>query len=338
MTVYPQKMSFFSSLEISRGLCALMILVLHISRMVNQEAAVPQFFLSDLLSLGVEFFFILSGFLMFHLHSEDFSKPSQLKIYALKRITRIYPMYWIALGASSILLSLSSSYNLPDTYNLIKHAFLIKPDMAPDGTGRVMGVAWTLEFEMAFYVALGVLIVAPKRIGYILIALAIALVPFQPYVAFFLAGGAVSFIFNTFKSVYVSPWLGFAALAFSFYMEGMELDKVYEKVMLAIAFSVFMLSLITWERRQGGVSHAGALWITTGKVSYTIYLMHIPVSMVLYKLMKIAGLVNFPGWAMAVFLSVVTWAITAQIGLRVELPLNKYLQRKIKSQKVGSAV
>ena len=48
---------------------------------------------------GVDFFSALSGFLMVHVHAEDFGRPGAVGPYLWKRFSRIYPTYWVALAA-----------------------------------------------------------------------------------------------------------------------------------------------------------------------------------------------------------------------------------------------
>jgi peptidoglycan/LPS O-acetylase OafA/YrhL len=43
--------------------------------------------------LGVDFFFVLSGFIIMFSHMDDASSVDALKRYTLKRIIRIYPAY-----------------------------------------------------------------------------------------------------------------------------------------------------------------------------------------------------------------------------------------------------
>ena len=48
---------------------------------------------------GVEFFFVLSGFIILHIHWKDLGHPSRFSSFAGKRFLRIYPMYWLVLAA-----------------------------------------------------------------------------------------------------------------------------------------------------------------------------------------------------------------------------------------------
>lgn len=84
------------SLQVGRGVAAFMVLLFHsqvFMRVVHPESGFARMF--GFGRTGVDFFFVLSGFLMVYVHRRDFGAPSRLGVYAYKRLTRIYPVYWV---------------------------------------------------------------------------------------------------------------------------------------------------------------------------------------------------------------------------------------------------
>src|SRR5579864_9480491 len=83
------------SVRAFRGAAALLVLFFHAS-------SVSTFFLhSDFWSWlfffgysGVDFFFVLSGFIIFLTHRADIGRSERLNAYLTKRFIRIYPVYW----------------------------------------------------------------------------------------------------------------------------------------------------------------------------------------------------------------------------------------------------
>ncbi|MGL4420416.1 MAG: acyltransferase family protein, partial [Gemmataceae bacterium] len=47
---------------------------------------------------GVDLFFVLSGFIITHAHWKQIGQPRHLPTYLYRRLSRIYPVYWLALG------------------------------------------------------------------------------------------------------------------------------------------------------------------------------------------------------------------------------------------------
>jgi exopolysaccharide production protein ExoZ len=88
----------YKSLQGTRALAALLVVLFHLGNTIAlgkyfgiEAFAIPFKFGSA----GVEFFFVLSGFIIFAAHRNDISKPRRLTNYISKRVIRIYPTYWI---------------------------------------------------------------------------------------------------------------------------------------------------------------------------------------------------------------------------------------------------
>jgi len=129
------------SLQILRGIAALSVVYYHIG-------AIPEFG-----SFGVDIFFVMSGFVI----AMSLAKGQSATEFAIKRISRIVPLYWIL---TSVLLAIA--YLAPhllksttaDLVNFAKSLFFI-PYFKEEGVLRPMlAVGWTLNYEMFFYGAL----------------------------------------------------------------------------------------------------------------------------------------------------------------------------------------
>lgn len=113
---------------------------------------------------GVDLFFVISGFIILFVHYDDIGRPERLSHYIGRRLTRIMPTYWVAL-AFTIVLSLGGGHNFPAISDLTWSASLLPSHNAP-----LLGVAWTLQFEIAFYTVFCLLIIN-KTIGISLLSL-----------------------------------------------------------------------------------------------------------------------------------------------------------------------
>lgn len=144
-------MAVIQSLQVFRGFAALAVVAHHavISTDAFVGALPPQ--VDSVLNkghLGVDFFFILSGFIIMYAHMGDSRSALAVHHYTFKRLVRIFPPY-LPLSIGMIVLytalpgfSASGSRN----FSLISSLLLLPADQPP-----ALSVAWTLVHEMQFY-------------------------------------------------------------------------------------------------------------------------------------------------------------------------------------------
>ena len=84
-----------AGLQCGRAVAAVMVAIFHAnvfllpSKFYAGEGAGAAF---NFGYAGVEFFFVLSGFIMVLVHRRDFGQPSKAVVFLRKRIVRIYPI------------------------------------------------------------------------------------------------------------------------------------------------------------------------------------------------------------------------------------------------------
>ena len=142
-----------AGLEAGRGIAALLVAAVHTWDHCAQ--AYGRFALGRLFTFGhagVDFFFVLSGFIILHVHAPDIGRPERLGRYLARRTTRIYPMYWIGL-ALLLAVTVLARRDLPGPGELLSSALLL-----PTAGPPVLGVAWTLQQEVLFYAVFALLI------------------------------------------------------------------------------------------------------------------------------------------------------------------------------------
>jgi peptidoglycan/LPS O-acetylase OafA/YrhL len=103
-------------------------------------------------AIGVDLFFIISGFVIFASAS---NKPISPFDFAQNRLARIVPAYWLFSGITAAIL-IYAPHSIPLTafepLFFLKSLFFI-PAQNPSGIGLypLMTVGWTLNYEVSFY-------------------------------------------------------------------------------------------------------------------------------------------------------------------------------------------
>ena len=138
------------SLQIYRGIAALLVVLFHL-RLIMEKYFVSGFY-SDIWifgSYGVQFFFVLSGFIIFHAHGHQLGQKTALSNYCFKRINRIYPPYWVITLTLAPFWFFVQSFGEP--YHKSISAFIMSIFLLPQSHYPHLGVGWTLVHEVFFY-------------------------------------------------------------------------------------------------------------------------------------------------------------------------------------------
>jgi len=155
------RLPHLTSLQGGRAIAALMVVFYHLNIFIlpkrlyaeTGEALHP---VANMGYSGVEFFFALSGFLMLYIHRRDFGAPQKAYSYAIKRVSRIYPAYWLVLIpmvlAGALIPAVGLGY-MPGLGQLLPNLFLVPMEDTP-----ILQVSWTLQHEMLFYAIFGLAI------------------------------------------------------------------------------------------------------------------------------------------------------------------------------------
>jgi peptidoglycan/LPS O-acetylase OafA/YrhL len=169
----PARRGRLDALDGLRGLAALGVLVLHVWMFsYGDDHKPPKGFLDFALGelrLGVQLFFVLSGFLLFRPFAaailEGAKRGPSLGRYAIRRAARILPGYWLALGASFLLLK------------HLDHPMQVDPAELPvflvfaqnhflETIKHLDPPMWTLAIEVSFYATLPIFgLLALKLVG-----------------------------------------------------------------------------------------------------------------------------------------------------------------------------
>ena len=110
------------------------------------------------LAAGVDLFFVISGFIMVVSCWPEFGKPWAPRRFAVRRIVRIVPLYWLVTLFMMVLLCFGKNV-VPEPVRILESLFFY-----PFATGvPVLPAGWTLNFEMMFYAVFALALVMRPR-------------------------------------------------------------------------------------------------------------------------------------------------------------------------------
>ena len=145
--IIPKASSKIDSLQAIRAFAAIIVMMAHGTQMLEERLG--YLFLNNIFMAGfsgVDIFFVLSGFII--LFTSRTGKSNR-NTFIKRRFIRIYPIYWIVTAFLIIayLLSPSTDQAYKGVPEIIFGSFTLFPQKR-----YVLGVAWTLTYEVLFYI------------------------------------------------------------------------------------------------------------------------------------------------------------------------------------------
>lgn len=334
--------SSFGSLQALRAFAAILVVFYHVNHSFFSQSKYfvdrPFGSFFDFGHAGVQFFFVLSGFIIFSAHRRDIGDRTQFASFVWKRVRRVYPVYWIVLlfVAPMFLLVPSLGSGMERQPGVLLDSALLM-HLAGSGSTIVL-VSWTLFHEILFYAVFSLLIIN-RRLG------TVALVAW--FAGSVCAGNpdlnphGFEFLFSSLHLLFgmgiaaawytrnrVCAFPAMTALLGAALFFGTGLEEVYgahlpfdaSSLLYGAGSSIAIVAAVELER-QGRLRVPNVL-LYLGNASYSIYLAHVLALSVLAKLaVMVEQHVAVPH--AIIYLGLVAGATIAGIGLHegVEKPV-----------------
>lgn len=345
-------MRTISNLQILRAVAAGMVVLHHVRDLVDH--AYPWVKSIHVGAAGVDVFFVLSGVVISLAETGRSGAPGA---FLMRRVIRVVPMYWIALFLIAIALTAGLSPvgvhpSDGNIENLLKSMFFVPFERWHGAVMPLLGVGWTLNYEMFFYVIFAVFIFLPATgrataLVAVMCLLTLAGLLFRPsgvIAAFYtnpilleFAAGVVLaqlWVRESMKSRHdgiagiALLVVGVALFVVMARPDGFEQLAPARVLFFGIPAVLCVAGAMLMER--AGLRSENRLLLLLGAASYVLYLFHAFVLQFLEKALgalSLHDLTGVPLLALVVIAVVLCHVIGVVIHKRVEMPVTAALRR-----------
>lgn len=330
-------------IQASRAIVPLLVAIVHLAGTMQVKYNHNFLGISDLpKSGGVDYFFVLTGFMMFYVYGGKIGNKEYYKTFLYNRFIRLYPFYWVlAIPVIPLLLFVPGlgSDNL-DLFTIIKSLLLW-----PQEHGPYIFVAWSLSYNVFFYIVFALILGYSKKIFLYVIGIwsisigIFSLLPesififefiFSPYFINFIIGSIIASLIVKFK--YHNFYIILLILGLSIFVFNW-LNIIFIDIDINADFLYLIFASLVITGLSGidlGVSvRVNKFFNYLGDASFAIFLSHTLTISVLTKTMDILGLTNKLNLT---FLGLIIFVGTIIIGCLlyqlIEKPLHSKLKRR----------
>lgn len=286
---------------------------------------------------GVDVFFVISGFVMYHNAQGGFGRPGAAWSFFRKRLARIVPLYWLATTAMLAALAAAGSIVSSAEFDPlhIVSSYLFLPYPGPDeGASPILSLGWTLNYEMLFYALFALALLLPKRVGpgalvalLVLLSAIHTLIPADwvqlqfwtaPLLLEFVAGMLLAMAYKA--RVRLNLLAAAAIVAAGLILIPSDPGQRWLEWGLPASLIVAAAALAP---EPGYASAAGRLMLLGGDASYALYLTHL---FTLHALAIACGALGF-GYPAFIALGI---AVSLAVAIGVHLAIDRPIQSRLK--------
>lgn len=295
--------NYLDVLQLFRGIAAIMVVLHHSISSIKYYHKINMPFLYYLGSIGkygVDFFFVLSGFIITYSALDKYNQPNSFSNYVKNRMIRIYVPY-LPIGVFMLLVY---TY-LPSFSNGNREISAITSmTLVPHGN-PALSAAWTLTFELCFYLLFSISFLSRKIwncfVGLWLVALII--INYSKFcTGTFLNNSALRILFSTYNFEFI---LGYVLALLV--VQKIKLHRLLSTLLLVLFLMAFLyftfnnlnlfafdvnllfaiaafLSIFIASSIDNLKINKTAVMMLVGNATYSIYLIHNPLQMILMRL------------------------------------------------------
>ncbi|WP_081812220.1 acyltransferase family protein [Hyphomonas chukchiensis] len=350
----------FIVLDGLRGAAALLVISDHIPSVIWNIAPSR--------ALAVDFFFVLSGFVLAHAYGDRLSSSMSVRAFMTRRLIRLYPLYILGSTLGAMLIAaqvLKGWMHVPlSEFAIVSFfgiAFLPCPpffDWTASAPFPFDGPAWSLFFELVANLLLASFAFLRRRQSLLIFlpiaALALAYFTVQSgtfdmgwkYETF--PGGAARLVYEFFAGVLIYDfwrkgyrWHLPAAIAFALLFVvamGSALTHNMFRMAWDLSMQLVFIPLIVALAANATVSGSLARLCTVlGNLSYGIYMLHIPILIAMGLVTNhLFGEDQVSGLTMTLIVAVLATIAAALVHTTYDVPLRNMLTQRLKARSTSA--
>ncbi|MEV7009073.1 acyltransferase [Streptosporangium sp. NPDC051022] len=302
--------------------------------------------LSSLGILGVELFFMISGFVIL---MSIWGRS--LGAFALSRLVRLYPAYWVSVAAVAAVYGLTAATALDPKLSLRDYLVNLTMFQRAAGVTDANGVYWSLWAELRFYLLISILVIVGVTFArclvfmgvWLLAAVAagvlglaenewVQLIVMPKYAPYFVAG--MAFYLMTRFGPKVVLWCvagisgglavdaALARVAGRIEAAGREAMPAADWAVVATVACFYVLMAMVALGWLSRLRWRGL--VVLGALTYPLYLFHTPVAVVLVPALRDA----LPPWLTALVTVLVTMALSYVVHRVAERPVQEFVKAR----------
>lgn len=339
-----------NEIDLLRFLAALSVVLYHYSfrgYAANGMSIMPYPLLAPLAkygSLGVELFFMISGFVILMTAADG-----SLKNFIISRIVRLYPAFWACCTITfmAIVLMDDPRFSASMGQYLVNMTLLSKFFKVPS----IDGVYWSLFVEIRFYALVAfILLIKMIRqaqlflIFWLLLSVVLVVIPVDKlryifivdYSAYFIAGSTFFLVWSRGLSlqrcfIIISSWC-LAIYQSSKYSIGFEkqFNTILDCYMVYGVITMFFVIMFLISMRRTGFIGRNR-WVLVGVLTYPLYLLHQNIGFMIFNFAYPAINNHILLWGTIVLMLVVSYSVNMFVERRFSLPMKSTLNRLFNS-------
>ena len=269
----------FEGLDTLRGLAALYVVLSHYTSYCLRKFGDTLFYVPrETGGYAVWLFFMISGFVIYF----TIERSKTWREFAVSRVTRLYPIYWITLT-----IAVAAEVLIFKREPMWWSSYLVNLTMLQEfvGFGNFDEVYWSLTVELAFYLIIGLLFRAGLLKNIVAVALAwLAICWFGALFGEYLPE-LIRLILNRY---FIIPYAPFFLLGIMLYLNRTQGNAGQRMIIIAASLATigymhgplaFAISLGLFAIAAFAVSDRGRILVSPvllwlGAISYSLYLIH----------------------------------------------------------------